>query len=223
MGKSTASSTVRYLAINYKFPIDENKYVDTPQTASVSSYPSNYKDGICFTENWSGPLFYTLSKYSARYTAFNHVNPVYLVDMFMSANATSSDYIEFSLEEFNIDNSDAVSIFGKSRLSNTVNITQSGGRKYFNRGYDINLASSANGDNNSSLTILGYKDRSNRRLLQDSLFNTFIMSSFTLTINDPTNFLNSGSYSSFRLAFNKSFSSGVRGYIRIFYLGNNYT
>lgn len=218
LGDVDQSSRVRYLAVNYRFPIDENKYDDTTETAyTSSSYPSNYKDGICFTENWSGSIFYTLSKSSAGYTAFNHVNPVFLVDMFMSANAPSSDYIEFSLESSTIGSSDSISTFGKTRLSNTVNIRQDGGRKYFSRGYDINLASSASGDNNSSLTILGYKDRSNGRLLRDSLFNTFIMSSFTITINDTTNFFNGTSY--FRLAFNKSFSSGVKGYIRIFYLG----
>ena len=216
LGDVNQSSRVRYLAINYRFPIDENKYDDQPQTEyTSSSYPSNYRDGICFTENWSGSVWYTLSKFSAGYTAFNHVNPVFLVDMFMSANAPSSDYIEFDLDSSSI-NSDIVSTFGKTRLSNTVNIRQDGGRKYFSRGYDINLSSVANGDNNSSLTILGYRDRSNRHLLQDSLFNTFIMSSFTLTINDTT-FFNGKSY--FRLAFNKSFSSGVKGYIRIFYLG----
>lgn len=219
LGDVDQSSRVRYLAINYKFPIDENKYVSVPETASHSSYPSNYMDGICFTENWSGPVFYTLDKNHAGYTAFNHVNPVFLVDMFMSANAPSSDYIEFDLESSTVGSSDIISTFGKTRLSNTVDIRQDGGRKYFSRGYDINLSSVANGDNNSSLTILGYRDRSNRRLLQDSLFNTFIMSSFTLTITDTTNFFNGTSY--FRLAFNKSFSSGVKGYIRIFYLGGS--
>ena len=220
LGDVDQSSRVRYLAINYRFPINENKYVSTPETASNSSYPSNYMDGICFTENWSGPIFYTLGKNYAGYTAFNHVNPVFLVDMFMSANAPSSDYIEFSLGSSTVGTSDAVSIFGKSRLSNTVNIRQDGSRKYFSRGYDINLASAASvGNNNTSFTMLGYKDRSSRHLLQDSLFSTFIMSSFTLTINDTTSFFNGTS--SFRLAFNKSFSSGVKGYIRIFYLGGS--
>ena len=219
LGDVNQSSRVRYLAINYKFPINENKYVATPETTSRSSYPSNYTDGMCITENWSGTVWYSLSKGKAGYTSFNHVNPVFLVDMFMSANAPSSDYIEFDLESSTIGNSDTVSIFGKSRLSNTVNIRQDGSRKYFSRGYDINLANGASGDNNNTaLTMLGYKDRTNRKLIQDSLFNTFIMSSFTLTITDTTNFFQGTSY--FRLAFNKSFSSGVKGYIRIFYLGN---
>ena len=218
LGDVDQSSRVRYLAVNYKFPIDENKYAATPETASRSSYPSNYKDGICFTENWSGPVWYTLGKSNAGYTASDHTKPVFLVDMFMSANAPSSDYIELSLASSTVGVSESVSIFGKSRLSNTVNITQSGSKKYFSRGYDINLSNNDDASNNSSLIMLGYKDRSNRHLLQDSLFSTFIMSSFTLTINDTTSFFNGTSY--FRLAFNKSFSSGVKGYIRIFYLGN---
>lgn len=218
LADANQSSRVRYLAINYKFPIDENEYVDRPEIASGLAYPSDYKDGICFNSNWPGGVYYTLSKNSAGYTAFNHVNPVYLVDMFMSADAPSSDYIEFSLDDY-----DNISVFGKTRLSNTVNVRQEGGRKYFSRGYDINLASSSSGgdNNNNSLTILGYKDRSNGRLLRDSLFNTFVMSSFTITINDITAFLDGRTQ--FRLKFNKSFSSGVKGYIRIFYLGSDNT
>lgn len=214
LGDVDQSSRVRYLAINYRFPINEDKYVSTPEISSGLAYPSEYKDGICFNSNWPGGVYYTLSKNSAGYTAFNHVNPVYLVDMFMSADAPSSDYIEFSLGSY-----DNISVFGKTRLSNTVNVRQEGGRKYFSRGYDIDLSSAANGENNSALTMLGYKDRSNGHLLRDSLFSTFIMSSFTLTINDITAFLDGRTQ--FRLNFNKSFSSGVKGYIRIFYLGSD--
>lgn len=127
----------------------------------------------------------------------------FLVDMFMTSNTSSSDYIEYS------GSSDYVK-YGYTKLSKNSRYVD--GR--YTRDYDLDL--SVNPDNVHSKAIFaGYTDINDSKLFDSSDFNTFIMRSFILVV-PVSNLINGGSY--FRIGFSHSLSNNAKARIRAFYI-----
>ena len=132
----------------------------------------------------------------------------FLVDMFISANADSQNYIEFGA--INPGNSHA-SIFGASRLSNTTSYTGS----TYTRGYDVDLSYNPS-SKHTEVLFNGYADISNKKLFLDDTFSTYKMRSFIVSV--PRSDLANEGYQNVIFSFTKSLSSGIRGHIRVFYI-----
>ena len=132
----------------------------------------------------------------------------FLVDMFISANADSQNYIEFGA--INPGNSHA-SIFGASRLSNTTSYTGS----TYTRGYDVDLSYNPS-SKHTNVLFNGYADIFNKKLFDDATFSTYKMRSFIVSV-PRSDLANEGSQN-VQFNFTKSLSSGIRGHIRVFYI-----
>ena len=127
----------------------------------------------------------------------------FLVDMFMTSNTSSSDYIEYS------GSSDYVK-YGYTKLSK--NSRYENGR--YTRDYDLDLSVNPDGVHSSAI-FAGYADINGSKLFDSSDFNTFIMRSFILEV-PVSNLINGGSY--FRIGFSHSLSNNAKARIRAFYI-----
>lgn len=191
IGSPDHTPRVFYGAIGQTFPLDENASVSssTLSTGTTSVSLDIYKNQIKLTDT----------------------NSYFLVDMFMSANSDNSDYIEFEGMSGVTAQSDAKVNIGTPRLSRYLAYDD----PHLNIGYDLFL--STNPDSiYDDVYFSGYSDKSHGKIFVDPELNTYMMRSFIVSIpstnisNDNTQYL--------RLSFNKSLSSGVSGFIRVFYI-----
>lgn len=190
-GSPDHTSRVFYGAIGQSFPLDEDA---KESSSTLSSGTTNVSLDIYKTQiNLTGTTCY------------------FLVDMFISADANGNDYIEFNSMSGVTVQADASITVGSERLSNTSGYSD--GR--YTRGYDLDL--SYNPDStHDSVNFSGYNDKSSGKLFTDSTFSTYKMRSFVVAI--PSSDISNDSTQYVRFLFNRSLSSGVSGFIRIFYI-----
>lgn len=126
-----------------------------------------------------------------------------LVDMFISRDASSSDYVEFTTS------SDVA--FGTTRLT-TEEVTEY--PNPYSRGYDFDLGLYAADSNEKDAKFIGYDDYSNCKLIQDSTFRQFKMRSFVYTVTSEIQDL---SQTMLRLNFGYSVHSGSKVRVRVLF------
>lgn len=171
-----------FISIGQRFPLVESAKVGGDEDLTESS-------------SWFIDIPKSLIDMSGTYAYF-------LVDMFMTSNTSSSDYIEYS------GSSDVK--YGYTKLSKNSRYVD--GR--YTRDYDLDL--SYNPDNvHSNATFAGYADINDSKLFGSSDFNTFIMRSFILEV--PV----SNIVTYYRISFNHSLTNGAKGRFRVFYIPNN--
>lgn len=171
-----------FISIGQRFPLVESAKVGGDEDLTESS-------------RWFIDIPKSLIDTSGTYAYF-------LVDMFMTSNTSSSDYIEYS------GSSDVK--YGYTKLSNNSRYVD----ERYTRDYDLDL--SFNPDNvHSNATFAGYADINDRKLFDSSDFNTFIMRSFILEV--PV----SNIVTYYRISFNHSLTNGAKGRFRVFYIPNN--
>ena len=189
-GSDDHISRVFYGAIGQSFPLNENAKL----SGSLSSGTTRVSLDIQKTMiNMTSSMCY------------------FLVDMFISANADSSNYIEFdSMSGITGTTAPAFSV-GRTKLSNTTGFED--GR--YTRGFDVDL--SENPDNlHDEAKFSGYSDKSGGTLFTDPEFRTYKMRSFVVAI--PSRDVSGDSAQFLKLSFNMSLSSGANGFIRVFYI-----
>ena len=191
-GRSTQLSRGNFIAIGKRFNYDNLGFTELHGS-------SNKRIPI----EASGTYNYLLSKSLIKVPDTRRV--YFLVDMFLSRDASASDYIEL------VDGQDQ-NVFGKFRVDTTVTDDSS---RYV-RGWDVDLG--LNTSENDNIKFIGYSDRTNMMLFQDSEFNQYKMSSFVISFN-KSDFFNGVSEHSFN--FNCSLSGSSKGRIRIFYIAKD--
>ena len=189
-GANNHMSRAFYCAIGQSFPLDEN--------AKLSSTLSTG------TTRVSLDIQKTMIKLTSSSCYF-------LVDMFISADASSGDYIEFdSMSGITGTTAPAFQV-GRTKLSNTTGFED--GR--YTRGFDVDL--SENPDNlHDGAKFSGYSDKSDGKLFTNPEFSTYKMRSFVVSI--PSSDVSGDSAQFLKLSFNLSLSSGANGFIRVFYI-----
>lgn len=135
----------------------------------------------------------------------------FLVDMFISANANSGDYIEFDSMGGIPGTSVPTFPVGKSRISNTTGFDG----YHYTRGFDVDLSFNPESKHND-VEFMGYNDVSNRKLFTDPEFRTYKMRSFVVAI--PSSDVSGDSTQFLKLSFRMSLSSGANGFIRVFHI-----
>lgn len=190
LGSPDHTSRTFYGAIGQSFPLDENSKVSssTLSTGTTSVSLDIYKTQIKLTDT----------------------NVYFLVDMFISADADSNDYIEFEGLSGVTVQADASIVVGNKKIANTAEYISG----HYTRGYDIDLSS--NTSTHANVEFNGYSDKSDSKLFSDSTFSTYKMRSFIVSI--PSSNISNDNTQYLRLSFNKSLSSGVSGFIRVFYI-----
>lgn len=188
-GRSTQLTRGSFIAIGRRFNYDNLRFIELHGS-------SNKRLPI----ETSGTYNYYLKKSLVKVPDTSKV--YFLVDMFLSRDASSSDYIELASGS----NQD---VFGKYRVDTSVTDDSS---RYV-RGWDVDLG--LNSAENDTIKFVGYSDRTNMMLFQDSEFSQYKMSSFVISY-DKINFFNGVSEHSFN--FNCSLSGSSKGRIRIFYI-----
>lgn len=191
-GRSSQLSRGNFIAIGKRFDYDNLGYTELHGT-------SNKRIPI----ETSGTYNYFLKKSLVKVPDTSKV--YFLVDMFLSRDASASDYIEL------VDGQD-YNVFGKYRVDTSVTDDSSP----YVRGWDVDLG--LNSAENDTIKFVGYSDRTNMMLFQDSEFSQYKMSSFVISF-DKSNFFNGVSEHSFN--FNCSLSGSSKGRIRIFYIAND--
>lgn len=191
-GRSTNLSRGNYIAIGKRFNYDNLGFIE--QHGS-----SNKRIPI----ETSGAYTYYLSKSLVKVPDTSKV--YFLVDMFLSRDASSSDYIE-------LDGGSTQDIFGKYRVDTTVTDDSTS----YVRGWDVDLG--LNTAENDTIKFVGYSDRTDMMLFQDSEFNQYKMASFVISF-DKNNFFNGST--EYPFSFNCSLSGSSKGRIRIFYIAQD--
>lgn len=135
----------------------------------------------------------------------------FLVDMFISANADSSNYIDFDSM------SGTTGIWptfpvGRTKLSNTEGFEEG---RYYTRGFDVDLSENPDGLHDRA-KFSGYSDKSGGALFTDPEFRTYKMRSFVVSI--PSSDISGDSTQFLTLSFKMSLSSGAKGFIRVFHI-----
>lgn len=123
-----------------------------------------------------------------------------LVDMFISRDAATTDYVEYGSAE----------VYGYTRLT-TEEITDN---PYYTRGYDFDLGLYEADSTEKDAKFIGYDDYSNCKLIQDSTFRQFKMRSFVRTVTDEIQDL---SQPKLRLNFGYSVHSGSKVRVRVLF------
>lgn len=191
-GRSTQLSRGSFIAIGRRFNYDNLGFIELHGS-------SNKRIPI----ETSGTYNYLLSKSLIKVPDSSRV--YFLVDMFLSRDASSSDYIE-------LDGGSIQDVFGKYRVDTTVTDDSSS----YVRGWDVDLG--LNTAENDTIKFVGYSDHTNMMLFQDSEFNQYKMSSFVISF-DKSDFFSGVSEHSFN--FNCSLSGSSKGRIRIFYIAKD--
>lgn len=127
----------------------------------------------------------------------------FLVDMFMTSDTSSSDYIEYNGNEEYI-------VYGYKKLAKASRYSD----EKYTRDYDLDLSVNPDGVH-SNATFAGYTDINDSKLFDSSDFNTFIMRSFILEV--PVSSIETY----YRISFNHSLTNGAKGRFRVFYIPNN--
>lgn len=191
-GRSTQLSRGSFIAIGRRFNYDNLRYIELHGS-------SNKRLPI----ETSGTYNYFLKKSLVKVPDTSKV--YFLVDMFLSRDASASDYIE-------LDGGSIQDVFGKYRVDTSVTDDSSS----YVRGWDVDLG--LNSAKNDTIKFIGYSDRTDMMLFQDSEFSQYKMSSFVISF-DKSNFFSGVSEHSFN--FNCSLSGSSKGRIRIFYIAND--
>lgn len=192
-GRSTQLSRGSFIAIGKRFNYDNLGFIELHGS-------SNKRLPI----ETSGTYNYFLKKSLVKVPDTRKV--YFLVDMFLSRDASSSDYIELGVDQH------TYTVFGKYRVDTSVTDDSSS----YVRGWDVDLG--LNTAENDNIKFIGYSDRTDMMLFQDSEFNQYKMSSFVISF-DKINFFNGVSEHSFN--FNCSLSGNSKGRIRIFYIAQD--
>lgn len=190
-GSDDHISRVFYGAIGQSFPLDENAKLSSPLSTGTTRVSLDIQKTMINLTRWNVCYF--------------------LVDMFISANAGSGNYIEFdSMSGITGTTAPAFQV-GRTKLSNTTGFED--GR--YTRGFDVDL--SENPDNlHDGAKFSGYSDKSGGTLFTDPEFSTYKMRSFVVGI--PSSDISGDSAQFLKLSFNMSLSSGANGFIRVFYI-----
>ena len=191
-GRSTNLSRGNFIAIGKRFNYDNLGFIE--------QHGSSNKRTLIET---SGAYTYYLSKSWVKVPDTSKV--YFLVDMFLSRDASSSDYIE-------LDGGSNRDIFGKYRVDTTVTDDSTS----YVRGWDVDLG--LNTAENDNIKFVGYSDRTNMMLFQDSEFNQYKMASFVISF-DKTSFFNGSA--EYPFSFNCSLSGSSKGRVRIFYIAQD--
>lgn len=188
-GSNDNISRAFYGAIGQSFPLDENAKLSSPLSSGTTH------------------ISFDIQKTMINLT---HSACYFLVDMFISANADSGDYIEFDSMS-GITGIWPTFPVGRTKLSNTEGFEE--GR--YIRGFDVDL--SENPDNlHDGVKFSGYSDISDKKLFTDPTFSTYKMRSFVVSI--PSRDVSGDSTQFLKLSFKMSLSSGANGFIRVFYI-----
>ena len=191
IGSEDHVSRVFYGAIGQTFPLDENASESSSITAGTYNPIWIAKSVI----NLKGAYAY------------------FLVDMFMTANSDSSNYIEFDRVTSNsgIIYSNAKVGVGETRLSHYVGYDGT----HLRIGLDLDLSSNP-GSEYDDVCFSGYSDKSDGKLYADPEFSTYMMRSFVVSV--PTSDISSDDDYAVVFKFNQSLANGARGFIRVFYI-----
>lgn len=191
-GRNANLTRGNYIAIGKRFNYDNLRFIE--QHGS-----SNKRIPI----ETSGSYTYYLNKSLVKVPDTEKV--YFLVDMFLSRDASSSDYIE-------LDGGSNRDIFGKYRVDTTVTDDSTS----YVRGWDVDLG--LNTAENDNIKFIGYSDRTDMMLFQDSEFNQYKMASFVISF-DKNNFFNGST--EYPFSFNCSLSGSSKGRVRIFYIAQD--
>lgn len=190
-GSDDNISRAFYGAIGQSFPLDENAKLSSPLSTGTTRVSLDIQKTMI---NLTSSSCY------------------FLVDMFISADANSSNYIEFdSMSGITGTTAPAFQV-GRTKLSNSTGFDENG---RYTRGFDVDL--SENPDNlHDGAKFRGYSDKSGGKLFTDPEFRTYKMRSFVVSI--PSSDVSGDSTQFLKLSFNMSLSSGANGFIRVFYI-----
>ena len=182
-GSDDHSSRVHYVSFGKRFKYNQLGTVGGTSNISSSTYQINIPVGQIET---------------------NGQNPIQvLVDMFISRDAPTTDYIEYN---------GSTEVYGYTRLT-TEEITEY--PSDYSRGYDFDLGLYAADSVEKDAKFIGYDDYSNCKLIQDSTFRQFKMRSFVCTVVPEV--ISGGSTRISPINFNLSLSSGTRARIRVLF------
>ena len=189
-GSDDCISRVFYGAIGQSFPLDENAKLSSPLSTGTTHISLDIQKTMI---NLTSSSCY------------------FLVDMFISADADSGDYIEFDSMSGITGTTVPAFQVGRTKLSNTTGFED--GR--YTRGFDVDL--SENPDNlHDGAKFRGYSDKSGGMLFTNPEFSTYKMRSFVVSI--PSSDISGDSTQFLKLSFKMSLSSGANGFIRVFYI-----
>ena len=182
-GSDDHSSRVHYVSFGKRFKYNQLGTIGGTSNISSSTYQINIPVGQIET---------------------NGQNPIQvLVDMFISRDAPTTDYIEYN---------GSTDVYGYTRLT-TEEITED--PSYYLRGYDFDLGLYAADSVEKDAKFIGYDDFTNCKLIQDSTFRQFKMRSFVCTV--VPEIMSGGSTRISPINFNLSLSSGVNARIRVLF------
>lgn len=182
-GSNDHSSRVHYVSFGKRFKYNQLGTVGGTSNISSSTYQINIPVGQIET---------------------NGQNPIQvLVDMFISRDAPTTDYIEYN---------GSTDVYGYTRLT-TEEITAY--PSDYSRGYDFDLGLYASVSTETDAKFIGYDDFSNCKLIQDSTFRQFKMRSFVCTV--VPEIMSGGSTRISPINFNLSLSSGTQARIRVLF------
>lgn len=190
-GSDFHMSRVFYGAIGQSFPLDENAKLSRSLGIATTRVSFDIQKTMI---NMTSSMCY------------------FLVDMFISADASSDDYIEF--DSMSGITGTAVPTFpvGRTKLSNTTGFDEDG---RYTRGFDVDLSENPDGLHNEA-KFSGYNDISDRKLFTDPQFRAYKMRSFVVAI--PSSDISGDSTQFLKLSFNMSLSNVATGFIRVFYI-----
>lgn len=191
-GRSTQLTRGSFITIGRRFNYDNLRFIELHGS-------SNKRIPI----ETSGTYNYYLNKSLVKVPDTGKV--YFLVDMFLSRDASSSDYIELASGS----NQD---VFGKYRVDTTITDDSSS----YVRGWDVDLG--LNSAENDTIKFVGYSDRTGMMLFQDSEFSQYKMSSFVISF-DKNNFFNGST--EYPFSFECSLSGSSKGRVRIFYIAKD--
>ena len=191
-GRGSQLSRGNFIAIGKRFNYDNLRFIELHGS-------SNKRLPI----ETSGTYNYYLKKSLVKVPDTSKV--YFLVDMFLSRDASSSDYIELV-------NGSIQDVFGKYRVDTTITDDS----LQYAKGWDVDLGLDTS--ENDNIKFIGYSDRTNMMLFQDSEFNQYKMSSFVISI-DKTNFFNGPT--EYPFSFECSLSGSSKGRVRIFYIAQD--
>ena len=181
-GSDDHSSRVHYVSFGKRFNYNELGTVGGTSNISSSTYQINIPVGQI---------------------ELHGQNPIQvLVDMFISRDAPTTDYIEYN---------GSTEVYGYTRLT-SEEITDN---PYYTRGYDFDLGLYAADSGEKDAKFIGYDDYSNCKLIQDNTFRQFKMRSFVCTV--VPEIMSGGSTRISPINFNLSLSSGTQARIRVLF------